>query len=162
MPIDLDHSSGEQDWIKRGRVVPSRVLVAGFDATHARVTAADSTTDEAFHAIIEALAWIGVLRDRMKQEKRPIPETLYGLYFVRNLALHAGADVLAWISSTYGSGTYGSGAYGGQGRVWQWPAYDELPRPQSNTGLSDYKKHVAGHDVADVLAAVSNEISQLR
>jgi len=142
--------------------VPFRLLLNGFDLARARVEAVEASDEQAFHAIFETLAWVGAIRDRLgaKRVAEELP-AVAGLTYVRNLAVHAGADVLAWIPSTYGVATYGSGTYGGAMRVWEWPPRDRLPPPerkQADSVVAFYDSHVAGRDVRVVLADVSREL----
>jgi len=98
---------------------------------------------------------VGAVRDRIREESQPIPPTLNGLYYVRNLVIHRGADAVSIIAGTYGRATYGSGTYGGDAHVF--PSRDELPPPRYPTGLTDYDAHVAG---TDIYATLRNAVDQ--
>lgn len=137
------------------------MFIDGLDGARARAaTIEDASTWEAFHAVFEALAWVGAIRDRLGRHETTL-RTLNGLYYVRNLVLHEGAEVLAWEPTTYGTGTYGSGRYGGT-RVWKWPSRDELPSRRRDVAVdADYDEHVAGREVPVVLAAVVEELRRL-
>ena len=77
------------------------MLIAGFESAVARATGGIGSS---FEAVFESLAWAGAIRDRLAQTQQLIPPVVNGLWFVRNLAIHQGADVVA-IVATYGSAT---------------------------------------------------------
>jgi hypothetical protein len=94
--------------------VDPRVPVAGFEGAHARILAArfpEPRNDATFHALLEILAWVGAIRDRCKDDGLPRPDVLEGLYYRRNIVIHQGADVLAWVIGA-GAGPIGSHALG--------------------------------------------------
>jgi hypothetical protein len=93
--------------------------VEGLDAAQARFAAADLAHDEdkSFQALFEMLAWVGAIRDHLFDDDKPIPPVLDGLYYIRNLVIHQGADVVDWIfsltSPAIGASALGAGPIGG-------------------------------------------------
>jgi len=77
--------------------VQTGTLIDGLASARARLVASTPWTDPSFHAIFELLAWAGAVRDRFRDERRDIPAVLNGLWYVRNIVLHQGADILYWI-----------------------------------------------------------------
>lgn len=104
----------------------------------------------AFPAIFEALAWIGAIGDRLLAEKRTIPAVHHGLYYLRNVVLHQGADVLLLIPGVaYGQGRYGAAVYGGAPqRIF--PPRSSLQPPISKVGEHEYDHLIAGEDVTGI------------
>ena len=132
-------------------------MLAGFRAALDRLRAADEDKVAAFHALFEVVAWGGGIRDRL--EGQPRPQRLDGLYYVRNVVLHQGADILIrTIASTapIGAAALGSTALGGGGarKGWKWPPRDEFPRPRTRTGDNEYDETLARQDVVMTLAAL--------
>jgi hypothetical protein len=146
--------------------VPDATLVAGFRDAVARVEASGSG-EEGFRAMFEALAWAGAVRDRLRSSGSPIP-ALTGLWYVRNLVLHAGAEVV-WAVTAYGAATYGSATYGGVGFAFgtagvsrsgtMFPPRSTLRPEESrrNFGGSEYDEHVATRPVMEVLERALSE-----
>lgn len=144
-------------------VLPTGVLVDGMGVAVGRVKAADWSTSEGYHAVFEALAWVGAVRDRFTDEDRSIPPVLLGLYYLRNLVLHDGADVLLLIPGVgFGEGPFGMGPFGGSPPARVFPPRAELPPPKWThpTGLSEYDEHVVGGNLVDVLDTVLAEVAQ--
>jgi hypothetical protein len=148
--------------------VPDSTLLAGLAAAIDRLAATGVAGEQGFHATFEALAWAGAGRDRFMKSATPIP-TLTGLWYVRNLALHVGADVV-WQVTAYGSGTYGSGAYGGvmfafndsgssEARDMFPPraALRDKDNARRNFGAAEYDSHVFGAPVLVVLRRALDE-----
>jgi hypothetical protein len=116
-----------------------------------------------FAGVFECLAWAGAIDDRLKGTQ-PIPPVVRGLWYVRNLVLHQGADVVATIA-TYGSAVYGEATYGvsfGGARPLSsstvFPPRNELPPPQSLKGAPEYDTLVASQPVAEVLQRAVTEL----
>jgi hypothetical protein len=148
----------------RASHVATPMLVEGFAAAVERMRAIGLAEAAGFHALFEALAWAGTIGERLKQEHKPIPATVNGLWYVRNLALHQGADVV-WRITAYGAGAYGAGPFGGVGfgggiggaTSHEFPPRSELPAPLSLRGSSDYDALIAGEHVSLVLERAVNE-----
>jgi len=81
-------------WAYRRRASSTFRTSGGFDAARGRFATSHPASDEAFHGIFEVLAWTGALRERLGNES---PLALEGLWYVRNLVLHQGTDILEWI-----------------------------------------------------------------
>lgn len=80
--------------VKRSMRVPLSLLATGFNQARWRLgDSSPQDADAGFRAPFEVLAWAGALNDRLKDRADLAPE-LRGLWFVRNLVLHAGADVV--------------------------------------------------------------------
>jgi hypothetical protein len=140
--------------------VEFETLLKGFNGARSRFSASRAGSDECFQAIFEALAWVGAMRDRLREEQKPPPPALDGLYYVRNLVLHQGADVLEWFlipPGVLGGSVLGGSVIGGGGSqaIW-WPDRSEMPAPRSPAGRDEYDAHVAGNQVGDVLATVAD------
>lgn len=133
------------------------VLRGGFIAAAERFGEEKDASPAGSHALFETLAWVGVVRDRLKPDE---PLIVRGLYYARNIVLHEGADVLAFAlypgPDLYPSETL----YPGFRRVSRWPMRHELPPPRSSTGAHEYDRLVAGREVGNVLAEVALEIDQ--
>jgi hypothetical protein len=157
--------SAEMPRQERQPHVEFSVLVDGFTSAQGRFAAAAlaHNQDDSFHALFEMLAWVGAIRDRFKEEGTPIPPVLDGLYYVRNLVIHQGADVVEWIfsltSAAIGASPIGAAPLGGGAAASSqaWPAREKLPRPRSMTGAEAYEKLVAGHEVMVPLRNLAKE-----
>jgi hypothetical protein len=136
--------------------VPTGTLLDGLTGAVSRLRVVDPAAPEGFHALFEALAWAGALRDRLRQENRAIPRTLNGLYYVRNLVIHQGADVVLLIASAFGEGAFASAAFGGPMHVF--PARAELPTGESKKGAPDYDTDVARNEVLSVFDAAADAV----
>jgi hypothetical protein len=142
--------------------VSFEILLAGLEAAVERLRASSPGSPEAFHAAFEALAWVGTIRDRLHDTGRMILPMVNGLYFVRNVVLHQGADILEWIILTgaYGEGPYGVGAFGGgPAQFWMWPLRSDIPNWRSEIGLNEYDQHIASHDALDTFTQVLDELT---
>jgi hypothetical protein len=145
--------------------VDTHVLLRGFNAARERFAASQPPADEAFHAIFETLAWAGVLRDRVSSEGKQSPPRLDGLWFVRNLVLHQGADVLEWVfipgaelgTLVLGVSQFGAGTHAG----WWWQSRSELPAGRSEAGAAEYDAQLAGREVVEALRQVADDLSRL-
>jgi hypothetical protein len=153
------------------RHVPTETLVDGLRIAAERLgTARNASAPTAFYAVFEALAWVGSVRDRLKEERRVIPPTLNGLYYVRNLVLHQGADVLLRIEGVYGSAVLGEavlgqmvlGSAGRRESRYVFPGLGDLPAGQSRAGHVEYSTHVANRNVNYVLATAITEVEGLK
>ncbi len=135
------------------------VLILGFGEAGGRVRNSPDPADaQGFAAIFESLAWAGVIRDRLKKDVKSIPPIINGLWFVRNLVLHQGADVVRVIN-TYGAGTFGSATFGGAPfgggltiNSYVFPPRSQLPAGRSKVGGPDYDALVAGEPIGVVFA----------
>ena len=85
----------------------------------------------------------------MREENRSTPARLAGLYYVRNLVIHQGADVVWEITRAYGEGAYGKGTYGGQ--LHLFPPRAQLPSGRSEVGAQEYDDTVSGEEIACAL-----------
>lgn len=141
------------------------VLVEGLRTSHNRFTSAAIEGTGRFHAIFEALAWVGSIRDRLKDEGRAVPPVVDGLYYVRNLVLHQGVDVLEWAlfpGAELGMLVLGESALGGMSRhAWVWPPRTQMPTPRSLTGATEYDSLVAGREAAVVLEQLASAVATL-
>lgn len=138
--------------------VPFSVLVAGLKGAAERFEEVQRPSDDAFRALFEVLAWVGVLRERFRLDGKPIPAYLNGLYYARNVVLHQGVAVLEWVGGAYGEGAYGEGPYGGAAEP-SWPLSSEMLAPRWDTGLRDYDDLIAGHEARLVLRNLLSGIS---
>jgi hypothetical protein len=131
------------------------VLLKGLGAAYSRLASAPPEGVERFHAIFEILAWVGSIRDRLRQDSRPAPPVLDGLYYVRNLVLHQGADVLKWTlfpGAELGILVLGESSFGSISRhAWVWPPRNQMPAPRSSSGVAEYDTRIAGREVTVVL-----------
>lgn len=132
--------------------VDTVVLLHGFEAARQRLGRSLPGTDEAFHAIFEALAWAGSIRDRLKDDGIPRPPVLDGLYYIRNVVLHQGADVLPWLyepAATVG-GTFrvGTTKVGPGLKAWVWPFQGDFNPPLSPAGEREYVALLEGQDAS--------------
>ena len=141
------------------------MLLAGLEQARSRFGRCDPGTDEAFYAIFEALAWIGAIRDRLSLDGVDPPAIIDGLYYMRNVVLHQGADVLYWLlisSGKLGTASLGTMKFGGGSlpRKPQWPAVGQFtpPRPP-RTGEKEYETMLAGKSV---VATLNDATSSLR
>jgi hypothetical protein len=143
--------------------VEFETLLAGFNAACSRFGSSRPGSDASFQAIFETLAWVGVLRDRLREERKPSPPALDGLYYVRNLVLHQGADVLesfllpSGVLGASSLGTFALGSAGGQSI--RWPNRANMPAPRSPKGAGEYDGNLAGKEVSDVLADVASALA---
>ena len=140
---------------------PLKALAAGLDKARERLETATTATDSeaSFHSLFEALAWAGAIRDRIKG-RHDVPPELKGLWFVRNLVLHQGADVVLRTvvvpGSELGRLVLGPSALGTPTQWgWQWPPRELLPEPESLQGSDEYDSCAAGQIVADTLTVIS-------
>jgi hypothetical protein len=148
---------------------PLKTLVAGFEKARERLEAATRAADDesSFHSLFEAVAWVGVIYEhRRVMGRHDIPPELRGLWFVRNLVIHQGADVVLWTMAVPGSEpgrlVPGKSALGSVTQWgWQWPPRTLLPEPESLRGSGEYDSHVAGRIVADTLAVVSTYLEHV-
>jgi len=132
-------------------------------------TARTTSTPEAFYALFESLAWAGAVCDRLRDEKQPLPPTLGGLWYVRNLVLHQGADVLLRITGVYGSAIVGGGVLGEKmlgsaGRPEtrsRFPPIDDLPPGRSKAGRLEYMSHVQELEANTVFARAIGKVERL-
>lgn len=143
--------------------VETPVLLDGLHDARRRFIRTRVGTPAAFHAAFEVLAWAGAIRDRFEQEGRPIGSVLNGLWYVRNLTLHRGVDVLDWIlipGGTLGGTTFGGSPFGGGGgyQEWTWRFRQEMPEPRSKRGAKDYDAHIAGRSITEVFGDLAVEI----
>lgn len=135
-------------------------LIAGFEEARKRFDTAAPSPDRqenAFRALFETVAWVGAIRDRLIGEKlTPSPE-IDGVYFVRNLVIHCGAEALEHsIAIAFGSATYGAASFGGGVDYgWRWRNRADLPPYKSKKGLSEYDTKIAGNRPTDTFAAIS-------
>ena len=142
---------------------PLKTLVAGFEKARERLEAATRAADDesSFHSLFEAVAWAGVIYEHKPIKGRhDVPPELRGLWFVRNLVIHRGADVVLWTMAVPGSEpgllVPGKSALGTVTQWgWQWPPRALLPQPDSDKGSGEYDSHLAGRIVADTLTVVS-------
>jgi hypothetical protein len=127
------------------------LLIDGLCAAAERVKADGPSSGVAgFAALFETLAWVGVIRERIKEKGNTPPPVLNGLYFLRNLVLHQGIEVLTYVHGyAFGHGPFGHGPFGGSTRIF--PSRSELPVHTSKAGLSDYDAMVDGRSVNTVL-----------
>ena len=79
-----------------------------------------------------------------------------GLYYVRNLVIHQGADVVWEITRAYGEGAYGTGTYGGP--LHLFPPRAQLPSGRSKVGAQEYDDTVSGEEIAVVLCDLAAEL----
>jgi hypothetical protein len=147
--------------LERQTHFPLKTLAAGFNKAREGLETATRPIDSeaSFHSLFEALAWAGALYDRLKGRHDVSPE-LKGLWFVRNLVLHRGADVVFLTMVVPGSEpgllVLGKSALGTVTQWgWQWPPRQLLPKPDSPRGATEYDSHVAGRIVADTLKVIS-------
>ena len=116
-----------------------------------------------FFALFETVAWAGGLSDRLRDERRAPPPGLEGMWYVRNIVLHQGADVLTSVIVEHGTTlddwVLGQGILGvPTRREWAWPPRDELPSPRSLRGADDYDEHLAGREVSPTVRAVCDAL----
>jgi hypothetical protein len=111
------------------------------------------------------LPWVGSIRDRLRSESRAAPPVLDGLYYVRNLVVHQGAEVLEWVffsGAEWGEMVWGESSWGSISRhAWVWPTRDRLPTPHSQAGAAEYDSRVAGREVIDVLRQLSAALDSM-
>jgi hypothetical protein len=142
--------------------MPTSMLASGFEAAWIRFAEACKapSPEDALHSLFEVVAWAGALRDRFKKEGRDIYPELEGLWLVRNVTLHMGADALEWAvfvpGAELGNLVLDVSRLDTQ-TVWRadWRALSKLPRGRNpkhaREGEPEYDKHLAGQDVAETL-----------
>jgi hypothetical protein len=143
-------------------IVATGALIGGAEAALDRWDNADG--DQApYQALFEALAWLGAIQDRLKEQGVALPPTLLGLYYLRNRVIHYGADVLyfAVISDELVEGRRVLTVHHSEadtGRLeHRFPGRDALPYGRSNTGSGEYERHVAYQPAQKVLARALDE-----
>jgi hypothetical protein len=140
--------------------VPLTVLVDGFNKACGRFDAASSDVDQ-FHALVEALTWVGAIRDRLQGSGQAVPPVLEGLYYVRNIVLHQGVDVIERVvtgGGAFAASAFDTAAFGGSSVVRSapiWPPRTAMPAPRSKAGLAEYDAVVEGEAVSDVLSKLA-------
>lgn len=136
-------------------------LIAGFEEARKRFDTAAPNPDrqeEAFRALFETVAWVGAIRDRLKDEKQTPTSEMDGVYFVRNLVVHRGADALhrSIATAMFGGAAFGTVPFGGGVDYgWRWRNRADLPPHKSKTGLSEYDTNIVGNRPTDTFAAIS-------
>ena len=145
--------------------VATMVLLDGLEQARLRFARCEPGTAEAFHAIFEALAWIGASHNRLVADGLDRPAILDGLYYMRNVVIHQGVDVLSWLlfpgSGKLGAASLGAFKLGGSGPSleWRWPLVGECKSPESPTGTDEYRTMIAGSSVA---ATLNDAVTALR
>ena len=146
--------------------VESSVLALGLERARLRFVESEPGSEDAFIAVFEVLAWFGSIRDRLKFDGLERPPVLDGLYYMRNVVIHQGADVLGWLlffdhGSSLGAAKLGAvklGSSVSRTKVWHWPLQGEFDPPQSRAGKTEYETLLAGEDVSrtieDAVAAI--------
>jgi hypothetical protein len=138
-------------------------LASGFELAWGRFEDACAKPDPAgaMHALFESVAWAGALRDRFIRDKRDVYIELQALLFVRNLAMHEGADVLDWVVAVPGA-ELGMLVLD-ESRLdlrpaWRgaWRSLPDLPKPKrkERRGEAEYERYLVGRDVGETLEAV--------
>jgi hypothetical protein len=130
-------------------------LASGFEAASQRFDAACGRPDAeaALHAVFEAVAWAGALRDRFRKEGRDVYPELKAFWFVRGVVLHSGADALDWLVAIPGAEldtlVLGVSKLDSQ-TVWRgvWRPVEKRSREE---GEAEYGKHLKGKDIASTL-----------
>jgi hypothetical protein len=147
--------------LERPTQFPLKTLAAGFNKALERLESATQPPDSeaSFHALFEALAWAGSIYDQIKG-RHDIPPELKGSWFVRNLVLHRGADVVLLTIVVPGAEpgllVPGRSALGTTTQWgWKWPPRQQLPEPKSRRGSAEYDSHMAGELAADTFKAIS-------
>jgi hypothetical protein len=141
---------------QRQHSVPTSALVDGFKAAHERFKASMPGADEAFRAIFEVLAWAGAIRDRLRDDAITSPPIIDGLWYMRNVILHQGADVLPWLYEPAGMvGTMKLGVSDPPLKSWQWPYRGDFDPPISTVGQSEYVSTLEGEDAISTLEQTS-------
>jgi hypothetical protein len=140
--------------------VPDEWLVSGFADAIERVRASGLSGEEGFRAMFVVMAWAGALCDRFKDSGAQIP-TLSGLWYMRNLTLHAGMEVVWAAVGFYGYGTLGSGSPASKTRKSPrlFPRREALRerKSQRDRGADEYETHVAMRPVIAVLEGALEE-----
>jgi hypothetical protein len=135
--------------------VDTGALFRGFDCARRSFSTSEPGTEESFRAIFEALAWLGAIRDRLRSDRLEVPAIIDGLYYMRNVVLHQGADVLYWLLTphAYGTGAFGAQTFGGVRpfKDSRWPQVGTFEKPESRTGEVQYEALLAGASVATTL-----------
>ena len=154
-------------FMERRTHVPLATLAAGFNKARDRFVEASGAheSEASFQSLFEALAWAGAIYDRLRGRHDVAPE-LRALWFVRNLVIHQGADVLLRTilvsGSELGMAVLGESVLGSATQWgWKWAPRQLLPEPQSLHGAAEYDSHVADHVVTDTLEAVSAYLDEL-
>jgi hypothetical protein len=150
--------------VQRRTHVPLETLATGFDHSRERLTGARDS-DASFHSLFEALAWSGLLYERLSGRHDVVPE-LKGLWFVRNVVLHQGADVLLRTvlvpGAELGMMKLGQSKLGSVTQWgWKWPPRQLLPEAKSPRGSSEYDARIADHVVRETLEVVSIYLGSL-
>jgi hypothetical protein len=154
--------------LERPTQFPLKTLAAGFNKALERLESATQTIDSeaSFHALFEALAWAGAIHHRISG-KHDVPSELKGLWFVRNLVLHRGADAVLLVvtpGSEPGRLVPGMSALGTTTQWgWKWPPRQLLPNPEPRSlhGSAEYDSHVAGRTVPDTFNVVSTYLEDV-
>jgi hypothetical protein len=130
-------------------------LASGFEAASLRFDAACARPDAeaALHALFEAVAWAGALRDRFCKEGREVYPELKAFWFVRGVVLHSGTDALDWLVAIPGAelGTLVLGVSKLDSHtVWSgvWRPVEKRSREE---GEAEYGEHLKGKNVASTL-----------
>jgi hypothetical protein len=144
------------------------LLASGFERATIRFeeACAKPHPEAALHALFEAVAWAGALRERLGRERREVYVELEALRFVRDLALHEGADALDWAVDVPGSelGTLVLGVSAlGTDTTWAgtWRSVSSLPPNRQRgdrPGERQYEDHLVGRRIADTLNAVTQKL----
>lgn len=147
--------------------MPTSMLASGFELAWMRFdeACAKPDTEAALHAVFEAVAWAGALRDRFRREGRKVYPELDALCYVRNLALHLGADALDWAVEVPGAelGTLvlDESRLDSQ-TAWRaaWRSVARLPKSARNqrAGEAEYEQHLLGREIGDTLKAVTEQL----
>jgi hypothetical protein len=143
--------------------VATPILVDGFEAAYDRFRSSVAGTAEAFHALVEVLAWAG-LGDRLGEDRPPL---LQGLYYMRNVVLHQGVDVLHWIFIPVGMlGSMKMGPTSPPHQSWSWPLAGEFEPPRSRgekppAGEEEYESLLAGKDAVTTLRQTCSALRNL-
>jgi len=115
---------------------------------------------EAFRGLFEMLAWAGSIGDRFIADGVFRPALLDGLYYIRNVVLHQGVDVLFWLFRPPSMlGTMRQGPTTPVVDVWVWPLPGDFEPPRSLAGEKEYESLLAGHEVVPTL---ENALAVLR
>jgi hypothetical protein len=88
------------------------------------------------------------------------PGLLDGLYYVRNIVIHQGVDVIERVvtgGGAFASSAFATSAFGGPPVPIApvWPPRSAMPVPRSSVGITAYDADVEGEVVTDVLAKLA-------